>query len=252
MRILVTFATPQEFAPWRAMRSFARLEVGSFPAWETRIGEADIRVAVTGMGQLPAFRVTRLLMEQRPDACVSSGLAGGLRPEHVVGRVLVARSLRMEDERFLIKSSDRLRRVAAVCGARVVDTFFSAEHVVLTAREKAALGLVADAVEMESYAVLTEAARCRVPAAAVRAISDSVRADLPLDFNRVMDANGHLSWPRLLGQAARRPLRVPGLLRFGAESRRAAESLGKFLDLYVQALAGRAVERGVRAGVNLS
>ncbi len=247
MRILVTFATPQEFAPWKAMRSFQRLEIGSFPAWETRIGEADIRVALTGMGQLPAFRMTRLLMEQRPDACVSSGLAGGLRPDHAVGRVLVARSLRMEDERFQIKSSDRLRRVAAVCGARVVDTFFSAEHVVLTAREKAALGLVADAVEMESYAVLTEAARCRVPAVAVRAISDPARADLPLDFNRVMDAGGHLSWPRLLGQVARRPLRVPGLLRFAAEARRAAESLARFLDLYVDTLAEQVRERGLFA-----
>jgi nucleoside phosphorylase len=252
MRILVTFATPQEFAPWKGLRPFRRLEIDAFPAWETQIGEADVRVALTGMGQLPAFRVTRLLMEQRPDASISSGLAGGLRPEHQVGRVLVARSLRMEDERFLIKSHDRLRRVAAVCGARVVDTFFSSEHVVLTAREKAALGLAADAVEMESYAVLTEAARCRVPAVAVRAISDTARADLPLDFNRVMDGNGRLSWPRLLGQVARRPQRVPGLLRFGAESRRAAESLAKFLDVYVQALAGRPVERGARAGVSSS
>ena len=243
MRILVTFAVPQEFSAWKAMRPFARVEIGGLAAYDTRIGSVDVRVAVTGMGQVPAVRVARRLLEAGADVCISAGSAGGLRPEHPVGRVLVARALRMEDDRFVIKSHDGLRRMAAACGARVVDLFFSVDHVVITAREKSALGLLADAVEMESYAVLTEAARCRVPAVAVRAISDTCRADLPLDFNRSVNQEGHLSWPRLLGQIVRRPHRVPGLLRLGAESRRAAESLAKFLDVYVTSLVGQVGER---------
>ncbi|MGH9796409.1 MAG: hypothetical protein ACRD5G_16710 [Candidatus Acidiferrales bacterium] len=252
MRILVTFATPQEFAPWRALRSFAPVEIGPRKVYGGRIGAAELRVAITGIGQMAALRAARQLLQLGADICISSGTAGGLRPEHTPGRILVARALRMEDERFLIKSDDRLRRIAAVCGARVVDLFFSADHVVLTAREKAALGLVADAVEMESYAVLTEAARCRVPAVAVRAVSDGCRADLPLDFNRTINPEGHLSWPRLLSQIARRPHRIPALVRMGAESRRAAGSLARFLDLYAQTLAGQVSERDLLARAHSS
>lgn len=252
MRILVTFATPQEFAPWRALRTFAPAELGPHKVYSARIGNAELRVAITGIGQMAAVRAARQLLQLGAEICVSSGAAGGLRPEHTPGRILVARALRMEDERFLIKSDDRLRRVAAVCGARVVDWFFSTDHVVLTAREKAALGLVADAVEMESYAVLTEAARWRVPAVAVRAVSDNCRADLPLDFNRTISPQGQLSWPRLMSQIARRPHRIPALVRMGAESRRAAGALARFLDLYAQTLAGQVSERDLLARAHSS
>ena len=247
MRILVTFALPQEFAPWRMRRPFARVPVGPLAAYDARIAGADVRVALTGIGQFPAVRVARQFLQQGADACISAGLAGGLRAEHSVGRVLVARALRMEDERFVLKSDDRLRRLAAVCGARAVECFFSAERVVVTAQEKAALGLVADAVEMESFAILTEAARCRVPAVAVRAISDTVRADLPLDFNRVTTRQGAVSGPRLLAQLVRRPYRLPALLRLGADTRRAAAALAGFLDAFVQAMAGPRDHRGVLA-----
>lgn len=247
MRILVTFATQQEFAPWRARRQFLPVAIGPLTVYDTRIGDAEVRVGFTGIGQMPAVRAARELLQLSPDLCISTGLAGGLRPQHEIGRVLVARALRMEDDRFVIKSDDRLRRMAAVCGAHVVDLFFSADHVVTTAREKAALGLLADAVEMESYAVLTEAARCRVPAVAVRGVSDGVRADLPLDFNRAITSQGRLSWPRLLALMARRPYRLPALARMGRESRRAAVSLARFLDLYLQTLAGQISERELLA-----
>jgi nucleoside phosphorylase len=247
MRVLVTFATPQEFAPWKALRQFLPVEIGPLTVYDTRIGDAEVRVGLTGIGQMPAVRAARELLQLSPDFCISTGTAGGLRPQHQIGRVLVARALRMEDDRFLIKSDDRLRRMAAVCGARVVDLFFSADHVVITAREKAALGLLADAVEMESYAVLTEASRCRVPAVAIRAVSDGVRADLPLDFNRAITRQGGLSWPRLFALMARRPYRLPGLVRMGGESRRAAASLARFLDLYLQTLAGQITERELLA-----
>ena len=247
MRILVTFATPQEFAPWKALRTFLPVEIGPRTVFDTRIGEAEVRVGFTGIGQMPALCAARELLQLSPDVCISSGTAGGLRPEHSAGRVLVARALRMEDDRFLIKSDERLRRMAAVCGARVVELFFSADHVVLTAREKSALGLLADAVEMESYAVLTEAARCHVPAVAVRAVSDASRADVPLDFNRAIRRDGRLSWPRLLGLMARRPYRLPALMRMGGEARRAAASLARFLELYLQTLAGQISERELLA-----
>jgi nucleoside phosphorylase len=156
--------------------------------------------------------------------------------------VLVARTVRTGVGDEFIASDSRLRRLAAVCGARVVDAFYTADRLVQTAREKAALSLLADAVEMESYPILEEARKWRVPALAIRVVGDAADADLPLDFNRAMKSSGRLSLPRLLAQLARQPRRLPGLLRLSAESRRAATKLAAFLDSYLETLAGFAHE----------
>ncbi len=249
VRILVTFAVEQEFAPWRKRHAFRRAESGALHSYQARIGDADVVVALTGIGLEHAIRAARSALSPKlpgdsggPDACISAGLAGGLRPEHHTGKVLTARALRMAEEKFIIKTDARLRRVAAICGARVVDVFYSSERVITTAQEKAALGLLADAVEMESYAIVTEAARVQVPAVAVRVISDSAAVDLPLDFNRAIGEGGQMSLRNLFGQMAARPAALPSLIRLGAESRRAAESLATFLDNYVMMLADQSDE----------
>jgi hypothetical protein len=58
-----------------------------------------------------------------------------------------------------------------------------------------------------------------------------------LDFNQVTTRSGALSIPRVLGQVARRPTTIPSLIRFGQQSRLAAESLAQFLDRYLNQLA---------------
>ena len=42
-----------------------------------------------------------------------------------------------------------------------------------------------------------------------------------------------MSIPRVLGQVARHPQSLPGLMRLGQNSKRAAEMLAQFLDQYV-------------------
>jgi len=171
-------------------------------------------------------------------ACVSTGLAGGLKALHPVGRVLVARTVRAGIGDEYLATDSRLRRMAAVCGARVVDAFYSAERILVTAREKAGLALLADAVEMESFAILEEACKWRIPAIAIRAISDGAGQDLPYDFNRAISRSGQISVPAVLAQVARQPRKFPDLLRLGKESRRAAAKLAAFLDSYLETLAG--------------
>lgn len=234
--MVVTFAVDQEFAPWRRVREFKRLVQGELSVWEGQVGLARVRVGITGMGMQHAARATLLLLADGADACISAGLAGGLRPEHQTGRILTARTVRAGVGDTPVGSDNQLRRAAAIQGARVVDAFYSSERVLLTAKEKAALGLLADAVEMEGYAVLSEARRWHVPGVAVRAVSDPATMDLPVDFNRAIGRRGNLSLPRLLAQIARRPKRLPELMRLGKHSRRAAMGLAVFLDSYLAAL----------------
>ena len=228
----------QEFAPWRALRNFRRIEYLGVPVQATQIGDVEVHVLVTGIGAEHASRSVREAFASEYHACVSTGLAGGLKNIHPTGRVLVARTVRsgVGDEFFATDS--RMRRLAAICGARVVDAFYCSERILITAREKAALALLADVVEMESYAVLEEARKWRIPAVAVRAISDGAGEDLPLDFNQTLSRTGGISLPLLLGQLARQPKKLSSLIRLGRESRRAATKLAAFLDSYLETLAG--------------
>jgi nucleoside phosphorylase len=237
MKILVTFAIENEFAPWRRIRDFRRAAVAQPSIYEARIGPADLRVFLTGMGAQHARRTVQVALADGADMCISTGLAGALQLRHRIGDVVVARAVHSAGAEALVKSDTKLRRAATLCGAREVNAFLSADRAVLTAKEKGRLAFSADAVEMESYAILCEAQSHHIPAVAVRAIGDTATQDLPLDFNRTVGAKGQISIPRVFGQLARNPRRLPGLVRLSRDTQRAATSLASFLDLFVEALA---------------
>jgi adenosylhomocysteine nucleosidase len=230
------------------MHRFRPAKWGAADAYVTAIDSAEVGVVLTGVGPRQAALEASRVAWNEPDAleyCLSVGLAGALRPEYPVGQVLVARSVVSENscpgtESGVLDCSAALIAFAADCGATLVDRFYSANHVVATAPEKKYLGGSADAVEMESFEILRQAQAKGVPAAAIRAVSDSADEDLPLDMNRVFSDAGQVSIPRVLGQVALHPCALPGLVKLGKKSRRAAESLAVFLDRYVAELAARA------------
>lgn len=237
MRILVTFALNAEFAPWRRLQHFRRLTLATPSLYEARIGEADVRVVLTGVGAAHARRAMQIALVERPDFCIASGLAGGLRLGQRSGEVLAARAVLAPSGAVFVKSDSRLFGAAIHCGAREVSTIRSVEMVVLSAAEKARLAVSADAVEMESFAVLSEAQNAGVPAVAIRVIGDTAEQNLPLDFNRILGREGRVSPSRLFAELARNPLRVPAVARLGRQSQRAATQLATFLDRYVGMLA---------------
>jgi adenosylhomocysteine nucleosidase len=236
MKVLVTLAVEPEFAPWRRRHSFRRVAAEAIPVYEAQLGAAELTVALTGMGVLHAERAASILLSQRPEFCISGGLAGGLKREYRVGHVLAARAVWSARDRSLFRSAESLVELAIGCGAVPVEKFWTSEGLVQTAQEKSRLGVEADAVEMESAVVLAVAARSGVPAVAIRAVSDTVEMDLPYDVSRVLNARGQVSLPRALAQIAARPQRLPALVRLAWQSRRAAAALAEFLDRYVRAL----------------
>jgi adenosylhomocysteine nucleosidase len=232
MKILVTFAVDAEFAPWRALRAFRRVAAEPVPMFASESPDGILRVALTGMGPAAASRAAEWLFAEPYDLCVTSGLAGGLKRQYRAGQVLVARAVReARTGRELVCDAATLE-TARRSGARPVARFLTREDVVQSAGEKSALGMDADAVEMESYIILERAARAGIPAAAIRAVSDPVETNLPLDFNRVVDGRGQIRAGALLRQVARQPQRVPALVRLGVESRRAAVRLAGFLERF--------------------
>jgi len=247
VRILIIFALENEFAPWRASHDFKPVKLGNAEVYVAEIASAQVTVALTGVGVRQAALTAPQIMRGEFDVfdcCISSGLAGGLQSKYGIAEVLAARSVFSEavpadGTSRLIQCSGALVSFAADSGAKAVEQFYSADHVISTAREKQALSAKADAVEMESFEILRAAQSAGVPAVAVRAISDTLDEDLPIDMAEILTDEGQVSIPRVLGQVAVKPRSLPGLLRLGKNSRVAAQSLSRFLDTYVAALANR-------------
>jgi len=246
VKVLVTFAVPAEFAPWRARHSFHRVADKFLTCYEADIADAKIMVLLTGVGG--DFAAARVRMVMSPELgkrkfkfCVSTGLAGALRAEHRPGDVLVAHGVQAETVRHAGASNEvfgdaELGILAVDCGAKLVGRFHTSSRIVQTSTAKTALGSMADAVEMESFDIFREAQAWGSRSVAIRAISDSVTEDLPIDFSKTLTKLGEVSVSRLVLEIARRPNRLPSLVRFGRQSRRAATALADFLDRYVGGL----------------
>jgi nucleoside phosphorylase len=248
LKILVTFALENEFTPWRKLRKFQRVSVDSWDkTFLARVGDARVRVILTGAGRFASQRAMDQAFSEMPDACIVSGLAGALKADYLPGQVLTARAVANLPGTRVLHSDVELLSRAAKSGAKVADRILVSDRVIGTAAEKQQLGVSGDAVDMESLWVLTAARERSVRAVVIRAISDAADADLPLEFDRIFDKQGSVSLTRVIGQLARRPQRIAGLLRLANDSKLAAEALAIFLDAYVQALSSEPLDEIAKA-----
>ncbi len=257
MKVLITFALANEFAPWRKLRAFRSGRFGDTHAFVAEINGAEIYVVLTGAGPNRAGRAACDVIRGEWDGinfCVSSGLAGALRPEYQIGQVLAARAVRSEASHadvpgYELAGSDPLIAFAAEYGATPVDRFYTASRAIGRVDEKRYLARTADAVEMESFEILKEARAFGIPAIAVRSISDVADEPLPLDMNRIFGDQGEVSIPAVVAEVARHPKSLPGLVRLGQQSKQAAESLAQFLDRYIVGVVERSKNLQTTAAV---
>jgi len=240
MKVLITFALANEFAPWRKLRLFKNISIERWdPTYEARIGNSDVCVILTGAGQFAARRLVEKAFEELTDVfdvCIAAGLSGGLQPAHRPSQILTARSVSDVGGAKSLRADPELVSRAGAIGAKIVERFLVSDNVVSTADKKCSLGALGDAVDMESLYILDAAAQRGIRCASVRAISDGVESDLPLDFDNVFTSRGAVSVSKVVGQVARRPGRIGGLIRLARDSKRAAAALAHFLDRYVGGL----------------
>ena len=234
MRVLVTFAVEAEFAPWRKLRHLQRICVGEMSLHRGQIGRAQVDFVVTGMGPENAHRVSDLAMQQQYQFCVTAGFAGSLSAKHTVGDVLVAEAVQYLGKSKTLQCSRNLVHAARDDGAKQVKLLLTSGHVVRTAEEKAQLASFADAVDMESYEILAVAREKKLPAVAIRVISDNFDKELPADIDLTVGKRGQLKVAGLLRFLGRHPIRLPALIRLGRDSHTAAEALAAFLEAHIK------------------
>ena len=220
MRILITFAVRSETRDWRGPSEL----------------HENIRVVLTGIGMRRSQEELRKALASGVDLCIASGVAGSVKTEHSLGTVTVARGVRAGSGKTIIPGDGGLIDAAVRCGAKPVDFFYTSAGIANSEAERAQIAKAADAVDMESFHVLTEAQHAGIPAVAIRTISDSPELRLPMDFSHAVTNRGELAWTRIVAELLKHPVRLPDFVRFGLNSSAAIRNLTVFLDRYVNFL----------------
>lgn len=197
--ILVCFALKEEAAPFRKLIA----------------GRTDMAILVTGIGRANSERALRNYFQNNsPQRVFTCGFAGGLDPKLRTGDVVFA------------TTDFKLAMVLTQTGAKPA-IFTCVDRIATTAFEKQMLraNTQADAVEMESEAILAICREQGIPGATVRVISDPANEDLPLDFNQLSNADQSLNFGKLALALAKSPGKIPALLRLQKQIRHAARQL---------------------------
>jgi adenosylhomocysteine nucleosidase len=176
-------------------------------------------------------------LKRKPDCCVSTGLAGGLDDGLHPGDVVAASEVVLRQGHGRIPSNKRLLKLAENCGARIANALITEKQLVSEASAKSAMSKFADLVDMESYHILQIVSGTQIPALAVRGISDAATDDLPVDFSKIIGRDGTVRKRQLIGELARNPQKIPGLIRFGWQSNKASHSVADFLDRFISSFA---------------
>lgn len=184
-----------------------------------------VTILQSGMGAVGfAEGLAKHLRNNRYDALIVSGLAGGLDPRLRVGDAVLynlcydarvsdfTRRERPGQGKVAATGCDEtlsgfLRRALTNSGLSFIQApGITVGRVVTEAKEKLALGARygAAAVDMETYETLEACARLGLPAAALRVISDEAVRDIP-DFNRIYNADGRMNGWRTFAAMAARP-----------------------------------------------
>jgi adenosylhomocysteine nucleosidase len=191
-----------------------------------------IRIAIVeaGTGMERARRATLALCDaHQPDWIVSTGFAGALRPELNVGNIVVANEIVESTGPSL--TIDLKMNSDPAQGLHVGRTL-TVDHMVRTIVEKQELATQtgAIAVDMESSAVAKACRDNKVRFMAVRAISDDMSKDLPVEVLSLVGETGAVRLGAVIGSLWKRPSSIKDMWRMREHAMTASERLADFLD----------------------
>ena len=236
MKVLVTYAVEAEFARCRTLRNLETLKVGNVGVHRAQIGRAVTDFVVTGMGAENARSACEAVMSDDYSLCIATGFSGALKEELKPGAIIAPEQVLSRATGKRTDSGRNLMHAAVRDGATRINTLLTVDEVVKTAEEKASLAPFAEAVDMESFAILQAARAKKLTAVVIRVISDSFNQDLPVDIDTMVDKYGKVHIGNAVRYVATHPLSLPALLRLGRDSRTAAEALAHFLEAYIKKL----------------
>lgn len=227
--VAVAGALPMEIDGLRRLGGLRRTPARGFGYYAGDIRGRDVAFFVSGVGEERAYQTARAACRALPiRAYLSVGLSASLSEDLEPGGLVVAESIASLANGMVYQSDERLLGLARESlEGRASFGLVAASREVLTTSEgkkKAAASCKALALDMETYGAARAVEEQGVPFMAIRAISDTLGEDLPVDFNRFL-RGGTLDWPRFMAHVITHPVAIPGLIRLGRNSRMAVRNL---------------------------
>lgn len=232
--IAIVTATKRELDEFLVCLDHIReFRVDGFTFLQAELANIGIVIVISGVGRKKARSATSVLM-QRYDVSIiiSAGFAGALHKDLKIGDVIVADSVENAE------SGDNYDLVTE-------NTKFSCQYSrghVLTSRyfinstdQKQRLYGKTSAlcVDMETSAVVREAKRKKIPAIAIRTISDLYRSDLPR-MEKLFKSNSRPGIRKMIKYFLTRPLEIyPFIKFFYFDAKKASSSLADALTVII-------------------
>ena len=211
---------------------------------ESQTVSCHVLLIQTGIGPASARAITQQILESESwDVVISTGFAGALNSSPI-GSLVIGNEVLLGQSADLLADSDPQR---IVCHPDWVNTslniklmgpyplqggrFVTMDRVLTHASQKHILGkrTGAVAVDMESGAIGQVAQQHGLPFLIVRAISDGVNEDLPVDFNVFLRPFG---WVGGVRHVLSTPRCWRGVFRLYRNSRQAGLQLSRFFEKF--------------------
>ncbi len=220
--------------------------IGNLPVKVCIVGDVEYWLAQTGVGLEKAGRIAAQLLDgQSFDLMVSTGFTCALVAADIgtllAGCTVVYQGADSDESREVLDMPGHARDlvmalVETLVPAEHIGRFVSTDRIIGSVAEKRKFALSAQAIglDMESSALAAQARRARVPFVIIRAVSDLLDEDLPLDFNLFLRPTG---WLKGIGAVLAAPSCVLGLGRLRRQSLVAAKALTVFFRNYAAAMA---------------
>jgi adenosylhomocysteine nucleosidase len=206
--------------------------------------KSHILLIQTGIGSERAYSIARKIVESEPwNVVISTGFAGALNSSPIGSLVIGSEVLLGQSSDVLFDSEPQ----RIVCHPDWVKTslniqwtgphplqhgrFVAMDRVLTRASQKQILGKQtgAVAVDMESGAIGQVAQQHKLPFLIIRAISDGVNEDLPVDFNRFLKPS---EWAAGVQYVLSTPRCWKGLWRLYQNSKQASAQLSRFFEKF--------------------
>ncbi|HNP28249.1 MAG TPA: hypothetical protein PKK23_04350 [Nitrospirales bacterium] len=211
---------------------------------ESQGASTHILLAKTGIGPDKAQTLTRKILESKAwDVVISTGFAGALNSSPI-GSLVIGQEVLWGQPTDVVSDSELQRIVChpewvnAALRVQLMDEcllqggrFVTTDRVLTQASQKRVLGerTGAMAVDMESGAIGEVAKQYGFPFLIVRAISDGINEDLPVDFNMFLKP---LGWVGGVRQVLSSPRCWEGFFRLYRNSRQAGIQLSRFFEKF--------------------
>lgn len=196
----------------------------------------------TGVGPMNAERTVRKVFDNDAvGGIIHIGFAGALSRSLALGDVLVASVVEGEATApAILEAPERVSSLLPPGVRSYVGTILTRDRILAKAGEKRDLAEQRPAdnvacVDMESAPIAHVCMERKIPYVGIRAITDTLDEDLPMDLNECRGRDGNIESMRVMWSAVHHPSAISGLLELRRRARDCSQTLARCVKAFIEA-----------------